>query len=262
MIDSHCHLNFKSLEDDLGNLILRAKKNNVTSILSINTNPINFEDHLNLINEYKNIYISYGLHPEEVKENSIFPINELKEIIKKPKVIGIGETGLDFYHSTENKFKQHEVFEAHIEASISYSLPLIIHQRNSENEIIEVLKKFQKNNNLSIVFHCFTGSSKLLNFCLDNNYYVSLSGIVTFKNAIDLREVIKNVSLNYLLIETDSPFLAPIPKRGKMNEPSFVKYTAEYLSDFFSISYDNFIKLTDNNFYKLFSKAIRYNKLI
>ena len=158
MIDSHCHLNFKSLEDDFSNLILRAKKNNVTSILSINTNPINFEDHLNLINEYKNIYISYGLHPEEVKENSIFPINELKEIIKKPKVIGIGETGLDFYHSTENKFKQYEIFEAHIEASISYSLPLIIHQRNSENEIIEVLKKFQKNNNLSIVFHCFTGS--------------------------------------------------------------------------------------------------------
>ena len=104
--------------------------------------------------------------------------------------------------------------------------------------------------------------TKLLNFCLDNNYYVSLSGIVTFKNAVELREVIKNISINYLLIETDSPFLAPTPKRGKMNEPSFVKYTAEYLSDFFSISYDNFIKLTDNNFYKLFSKAIRYNKLI
>ena len=262
MIDSHCHLNFKSLKDDFNNIICRAKKNNITSILSINTNPINFYDHLNLINKYKNIYISYGLHPEEVKENSIFPINELEKIIKNPKVIGIGETGLDFYHSTENKFKQYDIFEAHIEASINYSIPLIIHQRNSEIEIIEVLKKFQKKYNLSVVFHCFTGSSKLLNFCLENNYYVSLSGIVTFKNAINLREVIKNISLNYLLLETDSPFLAPTPMRGKTNEPSFVKYIAEYLSDFFSIPYDKLIKLTDNNFYKLFSKAKRYNKII
>ena len=258
MIDSHCHLNYKSLKDDFDNIILRAKNNNLTSLLSINTNPFEFEEHLNLINKFDNIYISYGLHPEEVTETSLFPLNKLEEICTNPKVIGIGETGLDFHHSEKYKSEQYEIFETHIQASINTSLPLIIHQRNSENEIMEVLNKYQKND-LSLVFHCFTGTEKLLNFCLDNNYYISISGIATFKNANLLRDVIKNASLDHILIETDSPFLAPTPMRGKINEPSFVKYTAQYLADFFSIQYDEFIKLTDNNFYKLFSKAKRYN---
>jgi TatD DNase family protein len=260
MIDSHCHLNYKSLKDNFDNIILRAKDNNLTSLLSINTNPLEFEEHLSLINKFDNIYMSYGLHPEEVTNTSLFPLSKLEEISTNPKIIGIGETGLDFYHSEKYKFEQYKIFETHIHASISTSLPLIIHQRNSENEIIEILEKYKKNN-LSLVFHCFTGTKKLLNFCLDNNYYISISGIVTFKNANLLREVIKNASLDHILIETDSPFLAPSPMRGKINEPSFIKYTAQYLADFFSIQYDEFIELTDNNFYNLFSKAKRYNNL-
>ena len=129
-----------------------------------------------------------------------------------------------------------------------------------KDEIIDVLNNYQKNHKLSVVFHCFTGSKKLLNFCLDNLYYISLSGIITFKNADKLRDIIKFADKRYLLIETDSPFLAPMPMRGKSNKPSYVKYTAEFLSNFYNISFDKLVEITDNNFYKLFSKAKRYNE--
>ena len=183
---------------------------------------------------------------------------EIEKVIENPKLIAFGETGLDFYRSIQYKQKQIEIFEAHIEASKIYNLPLIIHQRNSEEEIVKVLKKF-KNDNLKIVFHCFTGSKKLLEYCIENQFYISLSGIVTFKNANTLREIIRNVSLDHLLIETDSPYLAPVPMRGKSNEPSYVRYTGEYLAEFYSMSKNSFFELTDNNFYKLFSRAKRDN---
>jgi len=254
VIDSHCHLNFPAIKVDIKNVIKRSKANGVTKLLTINTNPDEFDDHFNLIKEYENIYIAYGIHPEEVKDNSYLSLDDIEDKIKNPRVIGIGETGLDFYHSIEFKQKQYDIFESHIIASKEFDLPIIIHQRNSEKEIIEVLKKY-KNDNLKIVFHCFTGSKELLQFCDENKYYISLSGIVTFKNANVLRETIKNASLDLLLIETDSPFLAPTPMRGKANEPSFVKFTADYLANFYSLQKDDFYKLTDNNFYKLFSRA-------
>ena len=254
MIDSHCHLNFSGIRADIKNIIKRCEANGVNKLLTINTNPDEFDDHLNLIKDFDNIYIAYGIHPDEVKYNSYLSLDEIENKIKNSRVIGIGETGLDFYRSIEFKKKQYEIFESHIKASKEFDLPIIIHQRNSEKEIVEVLKKY-KNDNLKIVFHCFTGSKELLQFCDENKYYISLSGIVTFKNANLLRETIKNASLDLLLIETDSPFLAPTPMRGKSNEPSFVKFTADYLADFYSMQKKDFYKLTDNNFYKLFSRA-------
>ena len=156
MIDSHCHLNFNNIKEDIDNIILKAKKNKVSSILSINTHPNEFNEHMKIIDKYKNIYISYGLHPQEINSNTKFTLNDIFLNINHPKVIGLGETGLDFYHSKEFKKKQYEIFEIHIEGSIKYSLPLIIHQRNSENEIIDVIKNYQKDHKLSIVFHCFS----------------------------------------------------------------------------------------------------------
>ena len=258
MIDSHCHLNFESLSQDISNIIKRCYENGVTHLLSINTRPKEFESHLDLIKDYNNIYISYGIHPENIDNESKLSFIEIEKVIENPKLIAFGETGLDFYHSIQYKQKQIEIFESHIEASKIYNLPLIIHQRNSEEEIVKVLNKF-KNDNLKIVFHCFTGSKHLLEFCIENQYYISLSGIVTFKNANTLREIIRNVSLDHLLIETDSPYLAPVPMRGKSNEPSYVKYTGEYLADLYSMKKDSFFELTDNNFYKLFSRAKRDN---
>jgi len=144
VIDSHCHLNFHSIKDDFENIILEIKKANLTSLLTINTLPNEFNDHLNLIKNYKSIYISYGLHPQNVDDKITITKNEILNNILSPKVIGIGETGLDFYHSTENKSEQYKSFEYHIESSYKSGLPLIIHQRNSENEIIETINKFQK----------------------------------------------------------------------------------------------------------------------
>ena len=254
MIDSHCHLNFPSISKDLKKIIKRSEMNGVTKLLTINTNPVEFDNHYSLIKDFDNIYISYGIHPQEVNEDSSLSFEDIEKKMASPKLIGIGETGLDFYHSTDFKKTQQQIFESHIKASKVFDLPIIIHQRDSEKEIIETLKKY-KNDKLKVVFHCFTGSKELLEFCLENKYYISLSGIVTFKNANLLREILKNASLDYLFVETDSPYLAPMPMRGKDNEPSFVKYTAEYLADFYSMDRESFFKITDNNFYKLFSRA-------
>ena len=261
MIDSHCHLNFDNLSKDFPSIIKRAKANNITAILSINTNPDEFESHYQLIKKHQSLFISYGLHPANVNSFNIPSIDTLKLYCEYEQVIGIGETGLDFYHSKEYQSEQYQSFENHIECSYETNLPLIIHQRNSEKEIIDVLNNYQKSKPLKVIFHCFTGSVKLSRFCLDNEFYISLSGIVTFKNAKDLREVINGFPLKQILIETDSPFLAPEPFRGKMNEPSYVKYISEYLSNFYNISQTEFNEITDNNFYKLFSKAIRYNEI-
>ena len=261
MIDSHCHLNYDNLSKDFSSIIKRAQDNNITAILSINTNPDEFESHYQLIKKHQSLFISYGLHPAEVNSLNIVSLESLKFYCKYDQVIGIGETGLDFYHSTEHKSEQYQSFENHIECSYETNLPLIIHQRNSEKEIIDVLNNYQKSKPLKVVFHCFTGSTKLRSFCLDNEFYISISGIITFKNANDLRKVISDFPLQQMLIETDSPFLAPAPFRGKMNEPSYVKYISEYLSDFYNISQKKFNEITDNNFYKLFSKAIRYNEI-
>ena len=261
MIDSHCHLNFENIKDNFDKVVQRAIKNNITSILSINTDPDEFDSHYELIQKYKSIFISFGLHPENVKKNKSISIDKILSESKKDLVIALGETGLDFYHSNDFKKEQYLSFENHIECSIINNLPLIIHQRNSENEIMDVLKSYQKKNKLKVVFHCFTGSEKLKKFCIDNEFYISLSGIITFKNANNLRDVIQLVPLKYLLIETDSPFLAPVPLRGKSNEPANVRYVADYLSNYLNISLNEFINITDNNFYNLFSKAKRYNKI-
>ena len=259
MIDSHCHLNFESIKNNFLTIVDNAKKNNITSILSINTDPYQFDDHYNLIKDYKSIFLSYGLHPEHVTNTKLISKKLISEYSKIDKVIAIGETGLDFYHSKKYKKEQYKAFEEHIESSIETNLPLIIHQRSSENEIIEILDSFHKNKDLKVVFHCFTGSSNLKKFCLDRGYYLSFSGIVTFKNASELRDVIKDVPISSILIETDSPFLSPVPFRGKLNEPSNVRFTAEYLSEFYNIPLIKFIEYTDDNFYNLFTKAIKYN---
>ena len=261
MIDSHCHINFESLKNNLPEIILNAKKNNITSFLTINTDPKEFLNHYELIKNYQSLYISYGLHPENVSNKKLISKNEILNYTNIDKVIAIGETGLDFYHSTEFIKEQYKSFEQHIEASIQSNLPLIIHQRNSEKQIMDVLSYYQKHYNLKVVFHCFTGTSKLKNFCLQHNYFISLSGIITFKNAIELRKVIRDVPLSSILIETDSPFLTPVPFRGKLNQPFYVKYIAEYLVGFLNTPLKEIIKITDDNFYKLFSKAIRYNEI-
>ena len=198
------------------------------------------------------IYGTYGIHPHEAKNDKVTTKLIINEINENTKIIGIGETGLDFYYNHSDKADQITSLEEHIKASIELDIPLIIHSRDAEDETLEIFNKY-KNYDLKILMHCFTGSKKFAEKLLSLNAYFSASGIITFKNSIDLQETFKYIPLEKVLIETDSPFLAPVPNRGKKNEPSFVRYTAEKLAEIKEISKSELIKATTYNFNKLFN---------
>ena len=198
------------------------------------------------------IYGTFGIHPHETKNNQIDKQTIIKAVEENNKIIGIGETGLDFFYNHSNKERQISSFEAHIEASIELSRPLIIHSRNAEKETFDILNSY-KNSNLKILMHCFTGSLDFSKKLLLLNAFFSASGIITFKNSIELQNTFKTIPLKKLLIETDSPFLAPIPMRGKKNEPSFIKFTLDKLSTLKEISVQEMSNITTDNFNKLFN---------
>ena len=252
MIDSHCHLDHETLFNDFDNIIQRSKNIGIKKILTICTTLKSFDYIKDIVSKDQIIYGTYGIHPHETESNIIDKKNIIDCINNNSKIIGIGETGLDFFYNHSNKNRQIESFKEHIEASIELKIPLIIHSRNAENETFEILNSY-KNHNLKILMHCFTGSKKFAEKLLDFNAYFSASGIITFKNSIDLQETFKFIPLDKILIETDSPYLAPVPNRGKQNEPSFVKYTAKKLADLKEISELNLIKSTTMNFNKLFN---------
>jgi TatD DNase family protein len=197
------------------------------------------------------IYGTIGIHPHETTKNKITSDIIVKNITENEKIIGIGETGLDFYYNNSDKNDQINSFKEHIEASIKTNSPLIIHSRDAEVETFEILSEY-KNQNLKILMHCFTGSKDFAKKLLTLNAFFSASGIITFKNSLELQETFKFLPLDRILIETDSPFLAPVPNRGKKNEPSFIDYTAQKLADIKSISKSEIANLTTNNFNKLF----------
>ena len=252
MIDSHCHLDHEPLFNDLDNVLKRSKEVGIKKLLTICTTFESFIKIKQLVNKDDIIYGTYGIHPHEAKNDKVTAKLIIQEIKANKKIIGIGETGLDFYYNLSDKKDQIKSFEEHIEASIELKIPLIIHSRNAENEMLEIFNEYKKYN-LKILMHCFTGSKKFAESLLDLNAYFSASGIITFKNSTDLQETFKSIPLEKTLIETDSPYLAPVPNRGKKNEPSFVKYTAEKLADIKQIPLSDLIKSTTSNFNKLFS---------
>ena len=252
MIDSHCHLDHEPLFNDLDNVLNRSKEVGIKKLLTICTTFESFIKIKQLVNKDDIIYGTYGIHPHEAKNDKVTAKLIIQEIKANKKIIGIGETGLDFYYNLSDKKDQIKSFEEHIKASIELKIPLIIHSRNAENEMLEVFDEYKKYN-LKILMHCFTGSKKFAERLLDLNAYFSASGIITFKNSTDLQETFKSIPLEKTLIETDSPYLAPVPNRGKKNEPSFVKYTAEKLADIKQIPLSDLIKNTTSNFNRLFS---------
>jgi TatD DNase family protein len=252
MIDSHCHLDHEPLFSDLSNVIERSKEVGIKKLLTICTTFESFIKIKQLVNKDDIIYGTYGIHPHEAKNDKVTTELIIQEIKANKKIIGIGETGLDFYYNLSDKKDQIKSFEEHIKASIELKIPLIIHSRNAENEMLEIFNEYKKYN-LKILMHCFTGSKKFAESLLDLNAYFSASGIITFKNSTDLQETFKSIPLEKTLIETDSPYLAPVPNRGKKNEPSFVKYTAEKLADIKQIPLSELIKDTTSNFNRLFS---------
>ena len=252
MIDSHCHLDHEPLFKNIDDVLKRSKEAGIEKLLTICTTLESFKRIKLLIKKDEMIYGTYGIHPHEAKNDKITSDLIIKEIKQTKKIIGIGETGLDFYYNYSDKYDQINSFEEHIKASIALRIPLIIHSRNAENETLEVLDQY-KNSELKILMHCFTGSRKFAENLLSLGAYFSASGIITFKNSLDLQETFKFIPLDKILIETDSPYLAPVPNRGKLNEPSFVRYTAQKLADIKKISNFDLIKNTTSNFNTLFN---------
>ena len=253
MIDSHCHLDHEPLFDNISEIIQRSKDAGIKKLLTICTTNNSFDKILKILKVDPIIFGTFGIHPHESKTNLINKNNIIENTKKNDKIIGVGETGLDFYYNHSDKKAQIDSFITHIEASIDLNLPLIVHSRNAENETFEILDQYKKNNP-KILMHCFTGSYEFAKKLLDLNSFFSASGIITFKNSVDLQNTFKKLPLDKLLIETDSPYLAPIPMRGKKNEPSFIKYTAEKLALIKEINFDEISQITSDNFEKLFSK--------
>ncbi len=252
MIDSHCHLDYEPLFDNIDEILKRSKEVGIEKLLTICTTLESFNRIKILINKDKIIYGTFGIHPHEAKNDKITSDLIIKEIKQTKKIIGIGETGLDFFYNHSDKNAQIKSFEEHINASLELNIPLIIHSRNAEDETLKIFNKY-KNNKLKILMHCFTGSKKFAENLLSLGAYFSASGIITFKNSFDLQETFKSIPLDKILIETDSPYLAPVPNRGKQNEPSFVKYTAQKLADIKKISILDLVKYTTSNFNNLFN---------
>jgi len=253
MIDSHCHLDHEPLMENLIEVVNRSKEIGITKLLTICTTLDSFERIKTIIEKDKMIYGTYGIHPHETENNQVDKETIIIEVNKNSKIIGIGETGLDFFYSHSDKDRQINSFKTHIEASIELNIPIIIHSRNAENETFEILNSY-KNKNLNILMHCFTGSLEFSKKLLTLGAFFSASGIITFKNSLDLQNTFKSIPLEKLLIETDSPFLAPIPMRGKKNEPSFIKYTLSKLALLRDMSDKKMITITTNNFNNLFLK--------
>tara|TARA_B100000963_G_scaffold355297_1_gene373259 strand:+ start:4177 stop:4947 length:771 start_codon:yes stop_codon:yes gene_type:complete len=251
MIDSHCHLDHEPLFNDLDNVLERSKNIGISKLLTISTSFESFSKIEKIIIKDDIIYGTIGIHPHESDKDITTKKFLIENFNKNKKIIGVGETGLDFYYNNSKKDKQIESFIKHIEASIELNAPLIVHSRNAEDETFRILNNF-KSKNLKILMHCFTGTKKFAEKLLTLNATFSASGIITFKNSIDLQETFEFLPLEKILIETDSPFLAPVPNRGKENEPAFLEHTAKKLAEIKGISKSEIANITSNNFNKLF----------
>ena len=255
IVDSHCHLLHQKNISSISTLLKNAENNGVSKLLNISTKEDEFDKVINLSKKYDNIYCSLGIHPHESMSSSDKVFAQILELSKFRKVIGIGETGLDFYYNHSNKKSQISSFEKHIEISQETDLPLIIHMREAEDEIFRLINKYYKKKEFKGLIHCFTGSGEIVKKLLPYNFYFSLSGIITFKKSESLRKSMKSIPISNMLVETDSPYLAPEPMRGKVNEPSFIIHTVEYIANMINVSTEELSEKTTQNFYKLFNKA-------
>jgi TatD DNase family protein len=254
IVDSHCHLDFDDLYSDLENVVVRSRGVGVGILQTISTKLSEIEKIAQIASRYPHIYHSIGVHPHEVEKEGVPTYEDLLKFSYYSKAIGIGETGLDYYYEHSQRAIQKESFVNHIRVARETGLPIIIHTRSAEDDTLSILREQMKIGIFSGLIHCFTASQEFAKECLDLGLYISVSGIITFKNATALREAIKSVPLERLLVETDSPYLAPVPMRGKANEPSFIVYTVDYLADLFGVTPKEISDTTTQNFLRLFSK--------
>jgi len=255
IIDSHCHLTYEPMSSSLDKTIRRANNDGVKYLLTISTEDKSFKNILNIVENYSSVYGTYGIHPHEAKKHKEIKSDYIVEQVNKnKKIIGIGETGLDFYYNHSEKKDQISSFLEHVDASQKTNLPLIVHTRSAEDDTLKILKEATQKKNFKILIHCFTGTKEFAFKLLDIGAYISASGVVTFKKSRKLAETFKEIPTNRILVETDSPYLAPEPLRGKTNEPSYITHTVRFLSDLKNISYEKFSDSTTQNFFNLFGK--------
>lgn len=254
LIDSHCHLDMlggSSLELEI--FIERARQNHVHYMQTICTRLDNFPQILAIAEKFENVFASVGVHPNEV-EGEICMAEQLLDLAKHPKVIGLGETGLDYYYSKAEKNAQINNFRQHIIASSESGLPVIVHTRDAEDDTTSIISEMMEKKPFPFLIHCFTASKEFALKMLDLGGYISVAGIVTFKNASALQEVVKYIPLDRLLVETDSPYLAPVPMRGKQNEPAFTSHVASYIAELKGLAIEEVAEQTTKNFTNLFTK--------
>ncbi|WP_419904308.1 TatD family hydrolase [Kiloniella sp.] len=257
IVDSHCHLDYFLKDGDLEDALGRARDVGIGCMVTIGTKLSTFETVLGIAEANSDIYCTVGVHPHEAGAEGLSSPDLLIEKSQHSKVIGLGESGLDYYYDHAPRDRQVESFRAHIAAARETGLPLVVHTRDADDDTVKIMREEYKKGAYPALIHCFTAGPELAKASLDMGFYISLSGIITYKSAEDIRQTVSNAPLDRLLIETDSPYLAPVPMRGKKNEPAFVRHTAEALANVKKISVEEIHSVTTDNFYRLFSKAQR-----
>lgn len=255
LVDSHCHLDFPDFASELDAVVERARDAGVKTCVSIGTTLEKFPNVLKVAERFPNVWCSVGIHPHEAEKELLADASPLLERAKNPKVVGIGETGLDYYYEHSPRPEQQQNFRSHIHAARETGLPLIVHTRDAEDDTISILREEMGKGAFTGLIHCFTGTQALADAALELGLCISVSGIATFKRADELRAVLSTVPLERLLVETDAPYLAPMPYRGKRNEPSFVVNTAAVLAEVKGVTPEEIARATTANFFRLFSRA-------
>lgn len=256
LVDSHCHLDFPDFADDLPALLDRARAMGVTQLLSISTKLSTHAPILALAQQYPQIYCSLGIHPHHASAEGVGHAAAMRALIEnQPKIVAIGECGLDYYYDFSTPADQQASFQEQLRLARAMDLPVIIHTRDAEADTIAMLEDGGAGKGLRGVMHCFTGSAELASRALDWGFYISFSGIVSFKSAASLQAIARDVPADRLLIETDAPYLAPVPMRGKRNEPAYLRHTAEFVAQLRGVTLAQLAAETTANFYRLFSRV-------
>ena len=249
LADSHCHLKY---DENLRDIIKASKSAGVGYILDAGDGLNKIDEHLRICNEFEGVYTAVGAHPHEANEYAEITVDDIVKGADNDKVIAIGEAGLDYFYDFAPKEAQITLFEKNIRASQLTGKPLIIHNRESDDDMINILRKFYEKKEFKAVVHCYSSSYELAKEALDMGFYISASGIITFPKSDEIRENFSKIPLDRLLVETDAPYLAPVPKRGKTNEPANVVYTAQKLAEIKKVNFEDLAKITTQNFKRLF----------
>lgn len=255
LVDSHCHLNYEGLREDTDGVLARARAAGVGCFLNISTKEREWAEVIGIAEREADVFATVGIHPHEAETHPDVDTAKLVAAANHPKVVGIGETGLDYFYDHSPREQQQTAFRAHIAACRETGLPLIVHTRDAEEDTARILREEMGKGPYTGVIHCFTASRQFAEVALELGFYISISGIVTFKNARDLQETVKTIPQDRLLVETDSPFLAPVPKRGKTCEPAYVTHTAAFVAALRGQTVEELAQSSTENFFRLFTKA-------